>query len=329
MNRLVRFIVPLVLFAILLVGCIGWLFGSGRIDGSRTDLIARRDTFVKAMQTVRAQRKDRPELDRRESVFIDRTLGGSIESVDSRLRERLYALGSAAGLSELTVSTTGTASSSRGTPARREFDRRGTQRALRDEIDFVEVGATVVGEGTIEQVLRMIGWLDADGWVKRLVQIQMNPNPDGSEIRLTLRLTTIFLPGRVAAELPGPGELDQARITALAGLNPFQIPAPPPPVTPVAPPPDPVVATPAPKPPEVRFPYDTWVLTGVAVGPDGPEAWLRNSSSKKRRTLRPGGSIGEAVLVRIDGDEAAFKLGEATFEVRIGRTLATGRDANQ
>jgi hypothetical protein len=329
MNRLNRYLIPLLVLAVVLVGFVGWLFGSGHLGGTRAELLTRRGTFVNAMQAVRTQRKDRPELDRRESVFIDRSLGGSMESVDSRLRERLYALGSVAGLSDLSVSTTGTASSSRGTPARREFDRRGTQRVLRDEIDFVEVGATVVGEGTLEQVLRMIGWLDADGWIKRLVQIQMNPNADGSRIRLTLRLTTLFLPNRVAGALPGPGELDQARITSLAGLNPFRIPPPPPPETPVAPPPDPVVSTPAPKPPENRFPYDSWVLTGVAIGPDGPEAWLRNAKSRKRRTLRPGGSIGEAVLVRIDGDEATFKMSEASFEVRIGRSLATGLDANQ
>jgi hypothetical protein len=329
MNRLRRYLLPLILCTVLLVGFFGWLFGSGRLDGTQADLLTRRETFVNAMETVRAQRKERPELDRRESVFVDRTLGSSVESVDSRLRERLYALGSVAGLSELSVSTTGTASSSRGTPARREFDRRGTQRELRDEVDFVEVGATVVGEGTFEQVLRMIGWLDADGWIKRLVQIQMNPNPDGSQIRLTLRLTTIFLPNRVAPALPGPGEPDQARISSLAGLSPFRIPPPPTQETPVASPADPVVVAPTPIPPEIGFPYDNWVLTGVAVGPEGPEAWLRNQMSKKRKTLRPGGSIGDAVLIQIDGDKAIFKMGGVTFEVRIGRTLATGRDANQ
>ena len=186
----------------------------------------------------------------------------------------------------------------------------------------------MAGEGSIEQVLRLLGWIDADPWIKRIIQFRLNPNADGTRIKVNLKLTTLFLPGRTPEDPPAPGELDLARINGLVALNPFRIPPPPAPpeVKPEpTPEPAPVVAQ---KPPPVGFPYENWVLTGVAVGPDGPEAWLRNTQNTKRRTMRPGGSIGDAVLVDIEGEIARFTLGDETLKVRIGRSLATGRDTS-
>lgn len=329
MNRLRRFTLPLAVLVLLGVGFGGWLFGSGRFGGALDALLERRLTYVNAMQTVRDQRATRPELEAREGELVDRTLGASLESVDSRLRERLYALGSASGLADLSVVTSGTASARRGTPARTEFSRRGRERSLRDEIDFVEVGATVSGSGTLEQCLRLLASIDADPWLKRISQLQLKPDDNGARVRLTLRLVTLYLPGREPGEPPAPGAPDLARVTALSDPNPFRVPPPPPPpVAPTPPPPRPVVQTPPPPPPPPAFPYDRWVLTGVADGPLGPEAWLRNPHDDGRMVLRPGGVIGKAVLRGISGDEAQFELDEQTFSVRIGRSLQAGRDAN-
>ena len=314
--------------SVLLAVFIGWLFGSGGISGEYDELMVERDKYTQALKAVRTQREARPELDERESNFVARTLGATIESVDSRIRRRLYALGSTAGLTDLSVVTSGSASARRDTPAKRAFDRRGSQKALRDETDFIEVTANLSGEGSIEQVLRLLGWIDVDPWIKRVSQVRLNPNRDGTSIKLSLQLTTLFLPGREPTEAPPAGVLDPDRIAGLIALNPFRIPPAPEPVVAAAPPdPEPAPAV-APPPPKVVFPYENWVLTGVANGPDGPEAWLRNPASNKRRTLRPGGAIGDAVLVEITGEHARFKMGDGTFKVRIGRSLATGRDAS-
>ncbi len=325
-SRRMRFVAAavLILFAVF----IGWLFGSGGVSGEYDELMTDRAKYTQALKAVRIQREARPELDGREADFVSRTLGSTIESVDSRIRRRLYALGSTAGLTDLSVVTSGSASARRETPAKRAFDRRGSQKTLREETDFVEVTATLNGEGSIEQVLRLLGWIDVDPWIKRVSQVRLNPNRDGSSIKLSLQLTTLFLPGRDPTETPPAGTFDPDRIAGLVALNPFRIPpAPEPEVTPAPPDPDPA-STVAPPPSSVVFPYENWVLTGVANGPDGPEAWLRNPASNKRRTLRPGGTIGEAVLVEIKGEHARFKMGDGTFKVRIGRSLATGRDAS-
>ena len=76
---------------------IGWLIGSGGISGEYDELLVDREKYTQALKAVRAQREARPELDERESNFVARTLGATIESVDSRIRRRLYALGSTAG----------------------------------------------------------------------------------------------------------------------------------------------------------------------------------------------------------------------------------------
>ena len=323
----------LVILFVLLFGAlvfIGWLFGSGWVGGEQAQLLERRQNFINAMQAVRTQRKERPAEEAREEALVERTLGSDIESVHSRIRERLYALGSTAGLTDLTVSSTG--ASGRETPAKREFSRRGQEKTLREELDFVEVAASISGQGTIEQVFRLIGWLDADGWVKRVNSIRLDPDGNGSRLKITMKLVTLFIPGRESEKPLDAGSFDESSIEGLLTMNPFRVPPPPPP-----PPPDPTpVVTPAPepkpvapKPPKVTFPYDQWVVTGVAVGPDGPEAWLRNSATSKRRTLRPGDTIGTLGLTGIRGEFALFVQGEERIEVRIGLSLATGFDANQ
>ena len=311
-----------------LASLLGWWSGSGGLSGEHAQLLAQRVKYVEALRTVRAQREARAELDEREASYVARTLGANIEAVDSRIRQRLFALGSTAGLADLSVVTSGSASARRETPAKRAFDRRGSQKILREETDFIEVTATLTGEGTIEQVLRLLGWVDVDPWIKRVLQVRLNPDKSGDSIKLSLQLVTIFLPGRSPGEALPAGTLDPDRIAGLIGGNPFRIPPPPRPKAPPTPPAPEPAPKPVPPPPVVVFPYDSWLLTGVANGPDGPEAWLRNAANDNRRTLRPGGSIGEAELIEIEGDQARFRLGAETFKVRIGRSLATGRESS-
>jgi hypothetical protein len=319
------------LFVLVLVCALavllGWLVGAGRLGGDRAKLLSERERFVNVMESVRTQRDGLLDLQEREDAVIERTLGGDLESVDSRIRARLYALGSSAGLADLSVATTG--SSAKESPAKRLFKRSGSQRELREEADFVEVAASLSGEGTYEQVLRLLGWIIADGWIKRVDQVRFDPSPDGSRIRISVRLVTIFLPNREPAELPGPGELDPGQLAPIIASNMFSLPPP----SVQVPPHPPAVAT-APTQPGIpsaarRFPYDQWMVTGVVEGPDGPEAWLRNAATNERRTLQRGGAIGKAVLLEARGEDATFELNEETFDVRIGRSIAAGRDTSR
>lgn len=314
------------------LGCLlalmfGWLYGAGHLGSKRTDLKSDRSRYENVLRSVRAQRKELPELTDRQEGYVAQTLGGNLEAVDSTIRSRLYTLGETAGLVDLKVNTP--SSSAKGSPAKRVFKRSGTQRELREEIDFIEVVATISGEGTYEQVIRLLGWLSSDGWIKRVNQVRFDPNPDGSRVAVSIRLTTIFLPNQAPEELPASGEVPADRMAAILRVNPFRIPPPP---APKPPPPQPKPTPPAqPVAPVVAksFPYDQWLVTGVVLGPDGPEAWLRNASTNERRTLQEGGSIGKAVLLKAQGEEATFELGKQTFEVQIGRSIAAGRDTSR
>ena len=75
----------------ILCAVLGYLQGSGRLDGQLDTLGEKRTTYINVMNTVRAQREAFPESRARENALIERTLGPDVESVDSRIRQRLFA----------------------------------------------------------------------------------------------------------------------------------------------------------------------------------------------------------------------------------------------
>lgn len=316
----------------IITGCalallFGWMVGSGSLGGERDSLLREREKYVNVMQSVREQRRSLPEMNEREDMIVARTFGGDSESVHNLVRQRLYELASSAGLSDITAGTT--SATARGTPARKLFKRSGSQKELREEIDFYEIDGSVSGVGTYEQVMRLLSWVDADGWIKRIQSVRFDPGADGSRIRATIKLVTIFLPGREPATTPGPGEFDTRMLDTVLASNLFSLPVPDPPET--SRPDKGAVAQGGNQQPSTarRFPYDKWLVTGVVDGPDGPEAWLRNAATNERRTLQLGGTIGKAVLLAARGEDATFELGERTFDVRIGKSIAAGRDTSR
>ena len=194
--------VPGIAAGCVVAGLVGWLQGSGRISSERTALFERRTQFVGAMEAVRAQREAKPEWATRENAVIARTLGDGVESVDSALRQRLYALGEAAGLEDLTVSTVG--NRARGTPARKAFRRSAVEKPLRDAPDFVEVTATLGGDGSIESVLRLLAMVDTDGWIKRITSVRLDPDKTGVRLHVSLRIVSLFVPGHAPEQPPAP-----------------------------------------------------------------------------------------------------------------------------
>ncbi len=272
--------------------------------------------IAKVEDDLRTYRRARDaHVDARQALrdYADRTLGGDLETVDHRLRSRLNRLGEALGLANLSVGTGPVRE--KETPAKSKFNRR-HHAELREEVDFVEVDAWVSGQGSLEQALRLVHVVDGDPWIKRLNQLRLVPRDNGDRFGVTLRLTTLFLPGRepetppIATE-PAPGF---ERYAQLIERNPFRVP----PKAEPKPPPQPVQA--AAKPPV--FPFDQWVITGVVEGPDGPEVWLRNRKSNASRRLLVGHTIDRLMLAAADGDMAEFADGDRRFKVLVGGRLS-------
>lgn len=317
--------------AVVALGVGGYLSGSGRFSADRAKAERDEATYRAALVEIRDERTRRGKLDAQLQSFVDRTLGGTAETCDAQLRSRLNRLGEEVGLRDLRV-TTGSAAS-RTSPAKAEFGRSSRDRALRDEVDFIELDATIGGEGSLEQVLRLVHRIEVEPWIKRIDAVKLDSVGEGERVKLSIKLTTLFLPGldrkvelRVAdSELAG-----FARLASLVDGNPFRVPKPPkttavaavdPPSTPppVAPVTDPE-ATPA---PATGFPYDQWLLTGLVSGPTGQEAWLRNSSDNRSAILQPGESMGGITFLGFSADIADFVAGESRFRVQVGSSLGS------
>ncbi len=302
-----------------------WLamqWGGGRFDDRRAEVEQRLATYRSAIENGRRQRRERPEVDAAIDGFAVRTLGNTVESVDSAVRSRLNRVGEESGLANLVVSTRPAVP--RGTPAKGEFSRSASQRALRDEIDFVEVPASMLGQGSLESLLRAVHRIEQEPWIKRIDSVSFAVGNDPAKMQLEVRLTTLFLPGATVPETLEAALESQTpfdRYATLLAFDPFALPKPPEP----PPPPSPRPRRPNPPPPPPSFPYADWVLTGLIEGAAGPEAWLASRSRGERLAIAPQGRIDEAVLLAVGRDAAEFLLGEERFLVPIGGSLAERR----
>jgi hypothetical protein len=318
--------------AALIAGSMGFVVGERRLAEERVVALRDIDTSIAVLTAARKNRDERSALDARTQRVVNKTLGPSLEIVDSEVRRRLNRACEELGMSEFSV-TTGT-TTIRGTPAKKEF-RRPEERPLRDEPDFVEVQATVSASGSAAMVYQLLFRIDVEPWMKRIESVRLDPTADGASIKTNIKLTTIFLPGRVAAAplVVDPLALASAqRFAELFGSNPFRIP--PPPIAPVAAvansasdvglKPQSPAAVGAPLPvtnPASPFPYGEWQLTGVVEGPSGPEAWLRHLPSGALLTLKPGSSIGELIFRSVEYDSGVFDGPGGTCRVQIGSNL--------
>jgi hypothetical protein len=243
--------------------------------------------------------------------YVDRTLGGDLETVDHQLRSRLNRIGEQLGLEALTV---GTGRVRRlGTPAKSRQFRGPGQKALRDELDFVEVEGWIAGQGSLEDALRLIHRIDAEPWLKRVQQVRLQPKANAERFGVQLRLVTLYLPDRAPQQPPPAGDPpDFGRYASMASRNPFQVP--------------PAASEPSPGPAATPVGADAglnrWVLTGVATSGGSVEAWLLRPDSGETRRLVPGDTFEGLVLVAGDGNVAEFQLGNKRFRVAVGSRLA-------
>lgn len=324
----------LLVVAALVAATLGWLVHSGRFTAlsgfDRAAALAQTGSATDFLRTVRAQREKRPALDSRVAAVVDHTLGERLDAVDTALRARLNRIAEETGLRNLMVAT-GSAVE-RKSPARTELARMNLPRAMREEADFVELRATLAGEGAVDQVLRLVHRITVDPMLKRVESVKFDPVKDGSRIRVTMRLSTIFVPGHEPVSQPPAPSAEAlagfAKYAPLAARNPFRVPVPvgsaPTTVAAAAP-----SGAPAVPPGEgssepvgnEAFPYGQWTLTGVIDGPAGTEAWFRNAASGEKRALRVRDRIAEFALVGLESDWARIEAGGATYRVRVGESL--------
>ena len=307
---------------VLLVGWIGYRMANAALFGPRSERLATYHAQLEQVNTIPDRQRELIILEERIGGFVDRTLGDSVERVEHRMRTRLNRIGEFHQVRDLSVTTP----TSRGisSPARTRINPRNPQRG---EPDFVEVDAMVRCDGELEQILRFVHDIDREPWLKRIDQMTLDPREEGTRISLTLRLTTMFLPGRMPSE---EAMAEQTRDPAtfgpyetIAKANPFRIPPPPPPPDPPRErpqtrEPDP----PPPPPPPPPFPYGDWRLTAIMQGTDGREIWLNNVRNNNARILRLGDTLGEAELVEIRDEYTVFRLGDDRFQISVGATLA-------
>lgn len=292
------------------LGWLGWMPVRSMYLDDRAELQRNIVTAVDLVDRYRSGRDDHGTVSTAIRAFVDRTLGGDLETVDHELRTRLNRLGEEIGLAKLSVSTGSVRwleSPARSLPAFRGH------RELREEIDFVEVEASITGEGALDEVLRLVHRIEAEPWLKRVNQLRLNARDNGERFMVTLRLVTIFLPGRSPAgtlhAITNPGAFD--RYNPLVDRNPFHLP----PKTAETPPPEAAAPQPAKDPP------GTWVLTGVVTGPGGVEVWLLDTNTGDSRRLAIGQTLEMLTLVSAAGETAEFALGDRRFTVQIGGRL--------
>lgn len=283
----------------------------------RAELIARIGSSNATLANHRVAKADNAGVSRDLQAYIDRTLGPNLEAVDHRLRTRLNRLAEQAKLQGVSVGTEG-GGQAKLSPARTMFR---SYRSLRDEIDFTEVQGWISGVGALADVVRLITAIEAEPWIKRIDQVRLDPRDNGARVNISLRLTTIFMPGKEPkAEQPvvPPSAELQSRFAALVSGNPFRVP--PRPEQPNAE--QPAVPAPAPTPPAPPpFPFSEWALTGVAQGPRGPEAWLLHRPSGESRVLMPGESLDAMTFAGASGENAQFTLGDQKVSVSVGAML--------
>ena len=289
------------------LGWLGWAPVRSMYLDERVDIEQRRVKLIATVDRYQAGADEALRVRTAVQTYADRTLGGNLEAVDHELRTGLNRIGEEVGLDKLSVGTGRVRAMESPARSLRLFR---AHRELREELDFVEVEASVSGVGSLEAAMRLVHRIEAEPWIKRVVHVRLQPRDNGESFVVTVRLVTLYLPGHTPAR-PLETVADLAgfeRYQLLARRNPFHL-----------------AAKPAATPPPPAAEQKKWVLTGVVSGPDGVEVWLLHAESGQSRRLTVGQSIEGIRFVSAEGDTAEFKFGEDRFAVRVGRPLTQKR----
>lgn len=264
----------------------------------------------KNLDGIGRARRAQVEIREKLQAIADQTMGATVEVVAVELRARLNRITEEIKLAGAAVSTGRPAAVAMPYEAKREL--RGNP--YKEEPDFGQLTGTVTGRGTLEQVMRLIHRVESEPWKKRIHSLAIDPDDTGEQFHVTLRLTTLFLPGYEPDQAAAPPPMiDGAALEqyiAFASYNPFRVPAPRP--------------VPTQEPAEPAYDYGEWRITMVADGGRGREVWLLDQSEDppRSKTLLVGERLREIELVAVSYDGVEFRLGDEHFRVSIGSTLA-------
>lgn len=284
----------------------------------RAELIKRIDEATTKLADYRTSLNDHARVTKELRQYADRTLGGDFETVDHKLRSRLSRIAEHTGLQTKSIMV-GTSGAARpvGSPAKAVFTG-SANRDLKNELDFLELEGWVSGSGAFAQVLALVDAIEAEPWIKRIDEVKFDPSDNGERFAVTVRLTTLFMPGKA----PDPTAVltlnrpASDRFNSLASLNPFRVP-----------PAKPAVHSPNASP--AAFPYDQWAVTGIAQSLAGTEVWLLNSATREARRLALGEKFQDVTLIAARGEIAEFTQGAQRFTVRVGQNLGDRSPSKQ
>lgn len=266
---------------------------------------------------MKSSLRDAESVRRQLLEVANTTLGADPEIAEHRLRTLLTDLCQKAGLAEFVI--TCREPKAIGNPAASEKPRE-FSREMRAQPDFIMQETTITGTGTYESCLRAIAYFEAQPWLARVEDVNIQPGDgDRKSFDLTARLVSLVMPD-LADESTGTDavvhEPNAGRIAQLSSRNPFiakpkvaERPAPPP-----EPRPEPR------KPPEP--PYRDWVVSGVMQTPAGGEVIVSNQKTGASQSLGLGA---EFLGLKIEGIRTGTLLvqkdGEG-FKVALGQSLA-------
>ena len=244
-------------------------------------------------------------------TFVQRSLGGTRESVDHAMRAGLSAIAEASGISDVSVSTAPPVEVE--SPGRRDF--KGVAgKALRDELDFIEVPGVLRGTGSWSEVMSALRGVYAAPWIARVEDVRLGGKGQRNEIDLSVEIRTLFVPGHEpTGEAPlvalnWPPELSEA--------NPFLLPKPP-------------VSEASAAKSESRPDWARWRVSFVGRVEGVDEVWLNDQSGQTIR-LQVGqfveGSAYQGNQQDPDGfDEAVFTRDGSVWLVPLGGSLGARR----
>ena len=293
---------------VLLVGGVWWTYTTQFADPIR----AARSEIESAQQALDAgavHTRRRKETRRSLRELATNTLGRTTESVRDRLLAQLNGVATEAGLGAVRVSA---AARARGQTNKGAKDSRSTFRSrdVRDRIDFYVLEGDLVGEGTYQQVVRALGLIESQPWLKRVRAVTLDPKDQGRRVEVRVKVEAAFVPEFSPAHAPSIAGMDEERLALLTALvEKDGMTAPPPPAPPPpAPSPSPVQvastnpkAGPRAKPKPPKPPYHQWRVTGWVTDATGVEVWTRNAKNGNRKTLRPGSRLLGAVFHGVGG----------------------------
>ena len=272
------------------------------------ELRARRSALQKQVDEYRNSIDSSDGVTSSIDVYVENTLGSTLEQVDHRLRSRLNRVGEAVGIEGLSVGTG--RSTALLSPGKADF-KGSSRRELREEIDFVEVEATLSGRTDWAGVLELIDRIVEEPWIKTIDHVRLRREGTEGRLGVTVRMRTLFLPGREPRSTT-ESSWNSERLVALSGLagqNPFLASS--------------ASSAAESKPPAAR-PKSAparWQVTAIAELDGVAEVWIRNLGTGRTRRLGVGERHAGLVLKGISGDRAEFGSGEAIVSIQVGGLL--------